>query len=134
VPFIEESPPMTVDHSDPEYNFETQIVIRKSVFGLSKCGRVSMRAEQPGGAKIVLSGVGLSLLQTSTSLNLHFAALSTAAQPPKLDMLTTKLEAITYYGSAPYSSRPCRAEALQDPKRSVYHETLKLPQRTLESV
>lgn len=134
LPFIEQSPPMVVNHSDPEYCLGLQTLLRKSVFKPSKYGRVSVSAQEPRGVKIQFDGVRFSSLQTSTILKLHFEALVTAAQPPKLDTLTTKLEAVTYYGSAPYSSRPARAEAIHDFQRSVYHETLKFPQRSLASV
>ena len=96
LPARSEEPPLDITVRDERYVLSKTKEIRKSVFS-GKSGRLTASATQPGAA--MLSGDAHSMSSTRTQVRFEFASSRPGATPPKINSVSAKLQAITFFSA-----------------------------------
>lgn len=133
LPALPEDAPLDITFRDERYCLSKSKTIRKSLFS-TKTGKLTISASQPGA--IMLSPDGQSASTTMVPLRLDFFPTSAETAPPKINSVSAKLTAATFFGAAPADLLPNlgrRSAYTANPSLS-YTATNSLFSRPVESV
>jgi len=134
VPATEESAPLSTDGPESDYILRSEKDIRKGVFK-GKLGRLVVETAQPRAASIPRQNSEQQGPDgTVATVNLRFDPASTNAQPPKLNSLSTKFKAMTFYASCPRTRLPSKHDMRWDMSQAVHQETTNLASRCVANV
>lgn len=114
LPASPEDAPLDVSFRDESYKLAKTKTIRKSIFS-PKTGKLSADTAQPGA--VMLSADGLKSSGSSARMNLQFVPDSADTAPPKINSVSTKLHATTYFSGGAVDHLPNLGS------RSCYHAT-----------
>ena len=103
LPSLPEDAPLDITFRDERYNLAKSKTIRKNLFS-AKAGKLTAFASQPGAAMLTADGRKAS--ETSARIALEFAPTSPDAPPPKINSVTAKITAATFFGAAPTDLLP----------------------------
>ncbi|KAH7160277.1 hypothetical protein B0J13DRAFT_433981 [Dactylonectria estremocensis] len=103
LPSLPEDAPLEISAKDERYQLSKTKAIRKNIFS-AKQGKLSATAVQP--SAVMLSADGLRASESLLRINLDFDPASAEAAPPKINSVTTKLQATTFFSNAPMSHLP----------------------------
>ena len=103
LPALPEDAPLDITFRDERYNLSKTKTIRKNLFS-AKAGKLTVSATQPNAVMLAADGHGAS---TSTArISLGFAPTSTETVPPKINSVSGKITAATFFGAAPTDLLP----------------------------
>ncbi|KAI9892693.1 MAG: hypothetical protein M1814_001113 [Vezdaea aestivalis] len=132
MPTSDEAPPLSIDAKTEDYVLRKEKGLKKGVFK-GKLGRLSIEAAQPTSLRLAPSSVAAPAPTTTVAtVNLRFDPADEQAQPPKLQQLTSKLHAITYFGARPMNDFPSRAATIYDSAQGHYETSVSLSARCVE--
>lgn len=97
LPALPEDAPLDITAKDERYHLSKSKTIRKNIFS-AKSGKITATASQPGA--IMLSADGARMSESSMRINLKFDCASADSTPPKINSVTAKLQATTYFSNA----------------------------------
>jgi hypothetical protein len=103
LPALPEDAPLDITSKDERYCMSKTKTFRKNLIA-GKLGELTASASQP--SAIILSADAFGASETSARVRLSFAPASADATAPKVNSVTSKLLATTYFGSAPLDSLP----------------------------
>ncbi|KAK7432640.1 hypothetical protein QQZ08_000848 [Neonectria magnoliae] len=103
LPSLPEDAPLDISSKDERYHISKTKTIRKNLFS-AKQGKLSATAVQP--SAIMLSADALRASESLMTINLDFDPASPDAVPPKINSVTAKLQATTFFSNAPMSHLP----------------------------
>jgi hypothetical protein len=103
LPSLPEDAPLEITWRDERYNNSKKKTIRKNLFS-AKTGKLTGTTTQPGAIMLAADGRGAS---TSTArINLEFTPASVDTPVPKINSVSGKLQAVTFFSASPNSSMP----------------------------
>ncbi|KND87920.1 hypothetical protein TOPH_07515 [Tolypocladium ophioglossoides CBS 100239] len=103
LPALPEDAPLDITFRDKRYNLSKSKTIRKNLFS-AKAGKLTATATQPTAVMLAADGCGAS---TSTArITLRFASTSAETVPPKINSVSGKITASTFFGAAPTDLLP----------------------------
>jgi hypothetical protein len=103
LPSLPEDAPLDITFRDERYKMEKSKTIRKSLFS-PKTGQMTVATAQPGA--IMLSADGRDASTTHIRANLEFAPSSIDTTPPKINSISAKLQAFTFFSAIPTDDMP----------------------------
>jgi hypothetical protein len=103
LPASMEDPPLNITKNDSEYALSKSKSLRKNLFS-GKIGRFTATTAQPGA--VALSPDGRTATGTSAVVSLKFQPSSPEALPPKVNTVSAKLTATTYFSANPMTKLP----------------------------
>lgn len=103
LPALPEDAPLDITDKDERYKLSKTKTIRKGLFS-SKTGQLKATASQP--SAVMLSGDGHSTSSSTATVHLVYTPDSVETAPPKVNSVTGKLVATTYFGAAPTNRLP----------------------------
>jgi hypothetical protein len=98
-----EDPPLSLTKNDKAYTLTKTKSLRKSLFS-SKIGRITASAAQP--SAIAIAADGRTASSSTATVNLHFEPTSSDVPPPKINTVSAKLTATTYFSASPMTKLP----------------------------
>ncbi|POR39084.1 Uncharacterized protein TPAR_00706 [Tolypocladium paradoxum] len=103
LPALPEDAPLDITSRDERYNLSKSKTIRKNLFS-AKSGKLTATATQPSAVMLAADVHGAS---TSTArISLGFVPTSTETAPPKINSVSGKITAATFFGAAPSDLLP----------------------------
>ena len=136
-PAFPEQPPINISATDSQYSTRQEKGIRKGLLS-GKLGRLVMESAQPKSFHLpARTGPGDDVMQpvtTSAVVNLRFDPADESLSPPRLDSLSSKLKATTYFATVGQRSFPRKEMTLVDSARGLYSTIMPLASRCVESV
>lgn len=103
LPALPEDAPLDITFRDERYNLSKSKTIRKNLFS-AKAGKLTATATQPNAVMLAADGHGAS---TSTArITFGFAPTSAEMAPPKINSVSGKITAATFFGAAPTDLLP----------------------------
>ncbi|KAK1598312.1 arrestin [Colletotrichum navitas] len=118
LPRSPEDPPLNITKHDGAYVLSKTKAVRKSLFS-SKQGRITAATAQP--SAIHLTADGRSASEGSILVNLNFEPTSADNLPPKVNTVSAKLRAQTWYGATPMTKLPNMGDIQEAFAMSQYH-------------
>ncbi|CAM1511217.1 Fc.00g087300.m01.CDS01 [Cosmosporella sp. VM-42] len=103
LPSRPEDAPLDITAKDERYHLSKTKTIRKNLFS-AKSGKITATATQP--SAIMLSADAHRVSESSLRINLDFNPATAEAVPPKINSVTAKLHATTFFSSAPMDILP----------------------------
>lgn len=103
LPALPEDAPLDITFRDKRYNLSRSKTMRKNLFS-AKAGKLTVTASQPEAVMLAPDGHGAST--TTARVKLEFAPTSVDAAPPKINSISAKLTAATFFGAAPTDLLP----------------------------
>ncbi|KAI5463114.1 hypothetical protein BGZ63DRAFT_353725 [Mariannaea sp. PMI_226] len=103
LPSLPEDAPLEISAADERYQQSKTKTIRKNLFS-AKQGTLTAKALQPGA--VVMTADGLHVSESTMRVNLAFDPSSADVAPPKINSITAKLQATTFFSNAPMSNLP----------------------------
>lgn len=103
LPATPEDAPLDITSNDQRYNLSKTKTIRKSLFA-GKLGKITASSIQP--CALMLSPDGHRASSTVAHVDLEFAPSSLDAAPPKINSVTGKLTATTFFSGLPVENLP----------------------------
>lgn len=103
LPTCLEDAPLDITSRDERYNLSKSKTIRKNLF-TAKAGKLTATASQP--AAVMLAGDGHSTSTTTARVCLEFAPVSAETAPPKVNSISGKITAATFFSAAPTDLLP----------------------------
>lgn len=135
VPAVDEHPPLVkYEGMTDDYLLRNQKEIKKGLFK-SKLGILTVESAQPKSLRLpALKSNSSCPITTMATVKVRFDPSEDDAQPPRLNTLSTKLKASTFFSSVPMSELPSKAtESHYDNSRGVFIQTLPLSSRCVAS-
>ncbi|PNY28619.1 Uncharacterized protein TCAP_01455 [Tolypocladium capitatum] len=103
LPALPEDAPLDITLGDERYRLSRSKTMRKNLFS-AKAGKLTVTATQPSAVMLAADGHGAS---TSTArIGLRFAPNSDETAPPKINSVSGKITAATFFGAAPTDLLP----------------------------
>lgn len=96
MPATPEDAPLDITFRDERYKLSKTKTIRKSLFS-NKAGQLTVSASQPGA--IMLSADGRQASTTTARIELNFLPVATDIAAPKINSVSGKLHAITFFSA-----------------------------------
>lgn len=135
VPTVDEEPPLVMygDVKD-DYVLRKEKEIKKGLFK-SKLGTLTMESQQPKSLRLPAVRSNNSCpITTMATVKVRFDPSEEGAQPPRLNTLSAKLKASTFFSSVPMSELPSQAtESPYDSSRGVFVQSVPLSSRCVAS-
>lgn len=135
VPAVDEQPPLVMygDLKD-DYVLSKGKEIKKGLFK-SKLGTLTMESQQPKSLRLPAVRSNNSCpITTMATVRVRFDPSEEGAQPPRLNTLSTKLKASTFFSSVPMSELPSKAiRSPYDSSRGVFVQSIPLSSRCVAS-
>ncbi|KAF7550873.1 hypothetical protein G7046_g7886 [Stylonectria norvegica] len=103
MPSLPEDAPFDITAADERYRLSKTKAIRKNIFS-TKSGKLTATASQP--SAIMLSADAYRMSESALRIKLEFDPASPDAAPPKINSIAAKLEALTFFSSAPMEGLP----------------------------
>ncbi|KAJ6444316.1 arrestin [Purpureocillium lavendulum] len=103
LPAQPEDAPLDITFRDERYNLEKSRTIRKNLFA-AKAGKLTVTASQPRAVMLAADGHGAAA--STARVDLHFAPTSAETAPPKINSISGKITAATFFGAAPTDLLP----------------------------
>ena len=103
LPASPEDPPLNITQSERNYTMKKSKNIRKNIFS-SKTGEFTAKASQPPAVHLEADGIHAS--GTVATVQLKFVPSAPNVPPPKVNSISAKLAATTYYSAAPMTRLP----------------------------
>ena len=103
LPALGEDAPLDVSFRDERYKLSKSKTIRKGLLA-SKTGKLTVSTVQPGA--VMLSADGHSASTSTARVNVEFTPSSADTQPPKINSVSAKLHALTYFSATSADSLP----------------------------
>ncbi|KAK1966605.1 arrestin [Colletotrichum sublineola] len=126
LPCSPEDPPLNIAKQDRGYTLSKTKTVRKNLFS-SKQGYITAATSQPNA--IHLTADGRSSSEGSILVNLNFEPTSADILPPKVNTVSAKLQAQTWYGATPMTKLPNMGdsqEAFAMSQQQVYTTSVSL--------
>ena len=102
LPSYPEDAPLDITITDERYNLSKSKTIRRNLF--TKAGKLTATASQP--AAVMLGSDGHTASTTIVRVSLEFEPVSAVMAPPKINSMSGKLTAVTFFGAAPADLLP----------------------------
>ncbi|KAK4066065.1 hypothetical protein Purlil1_13986 [Purpureocillium lilacinum] len=102
LPACPEDAPLDITIRDERYRLTKSKTIRKNLF--TKAGKLTATASQP--AAVMLGGDGHTASTTIVRVSLEFAPVSAVMAPPKINSISGKIAAVTFFSAAPADLLP----------------------------
>lgn len=103
LPSLPEDAPLDITYRDERYNLSKAKTIRKNIFS-AKAGKLTATASQP--SAVMLSSDGRDSTSSSVRIALEFAPTGADVAPPKINSISGKITAATFFGAAPTDLLP----------------------------
>ena len=135
VPAVEEQPPLvTYGDLKDDYVLRKEKEIKKGLFK-SKLGTLTMESQQPKSLRLpAVRSSNSCPITTMATVKVRFDPSEEGAQPPRLNTLSAKLKASTFFSSVPMSELPSKAtETPYDSSRGVFVQSVPLSSRCVAS-
>lgn len=128
LPAMPEDAPLDICSKDERYCLSKTKPIRKNLFS-AKQGELTTTASQP--SAIMLSGNFLNASGTNLKVNFEFSSTSKDVTPPKVNSVSAKLHATTFFSSAPMTQLPNLGSRIkhQSTPSLTYSTTTPVPMR-----
>ncbi|KAI1324145.1 arrestin [Xylariaceae sp. FL0255] len=104
IPMSTEEAPLNITPQDKLYVMSKTKSLRKSIIS-PKSGKITVSASQLS-APLVMSPEGRSITPTTAQLDFVFEPSSNESQPPKINAVSSKITAVTYYSTGGISEFP----------------------------
>lgn len=135
VPAVDEQPPLVMyGDSKDDYLLKNQKEIKKGLFK-SKLGVLTMESQQPKSLRLpALKSNNPCPVTTMATVKVRFDPSEEGAQPPRLNTLSAKLKAFSFFSTIPMSELPSKATGSPyDSSRGVFVQTIPLASRCVAS-
>lgn len=103
LPAQPEDAPLDITFRDERYNLSKSRTIRKNLFA-AKAGKLTATATQPRAVMLAADGHGAA--SSTARVELQFAPTSAETAPPKINSISGKITAATFFGAAPTDLLP----------------------------
>jgi hypothetical protein len=135
IPQTAAKPPSHADTLDVEYALIRTKSLKKGLFK-GKLGKITASAEQPSSFITSTSSASTNPPTLMVPLKLIFVPSEAATKLPRLNSVTTRIKASTFYGVRPLAELAKKSDKLAtayDPSRSVFTATIPLATLAIES-
>ena len=135
VPAVDEEPPLVMyEGLKGDYLLRNEKEIKKGLFK-SKLGILTVESAQPKSLRLrTLKSNTPCPITTIATVKVRFDPSEGGAQPPRLNTLSTKLKASTFFSSVPMSELPSKAtKSPYDSSRGDFVQTILLSSRCIAS-
>lgn len=103
MPALPEDAPLDITFLDERYTLSKKKTIRKGLFS-GKMGKLTATTSQPGAIMLGIDGRDAS--HTTARISLEFAPSSMDAPVPKINSISGKVQAVTFFSASPQDNLP----------------------------